>query len=61
RSYEVKNTILSEDNYLINGMSDDGQYILIPKEGIDQWKNLKVGIGDYINDITPAPTATSKL
>ena len=59
RSYEVKNTILSEDNYLINGMSDDGQYILIPKEGIDQWKNLKLEISNYINDITPAPTTTS--
>lgn len=59
KSYEVKNTILSEDNYLINSISDDGQYILIPKEGIDQWKNLKLGISDYINDITPIPTATA--
>lgn len=59
KSYEVKNTILSEDNYLINSMSDDGQYILIPKEGIDQWKNLKIGISNYINDITPTPTASA--
>jgi len=59
KQYQVKNMILSEDNYLINSMSDDGQYILIPKEGIDQWKNLKLGISNYSNDITPAPTATA--
>ena len=57
--YRVKNMILSEGNYLVSSMSEDGQYILIPKEGIDQWKNLKIGISDYINDITPAPTASS--
>jgi len=38
--YSIKNIQISTDNYLQNSVSPDGQYILIPKAGINNWQEV---------------------
>lgn len=40
RNYKVTKFNISTDNYLNNSTSSDGQYILIPKEGLDNWETI---------------------
>ncbi len=53
--YSSVNLVLSTDNYLIDTYSEDGQYILIPKEGENNWSELKKNLINIIAGITPTP------
>jgi len=44
KQYQLKKLILSTDNLLINDLSADGQYILIPKKGTNDWGKIQTKI-----------------
>jgi LCP family protein required for cell wall assembly len=48
--YKITTFVLTDQNVLKNAISDDKQYILIPREGIDSWS----GIHQIINASSPA-------
>ncbi len=54
--YKINNLVPSLENYLKNGVSDGGQFILIPNEGIDEWDEMRLWIDQSIKGITPTPT-----
>lgn len=56
--YKINTYVLSDDNVLENAVSDDKQYILIPKEGMDKWKETTITMDNVIRGITPTPEAT---
>lgn len=37
KEYTIKTFVISTENLLMEDISNDGQYILIPKKGIDNW------------------------
>lgn len=43
-SYEVHDVVLSTDNVFTSGKSANGQYILMPKDGMNQWQTVH----DYV-------------
>lgn len=55
-TYHLTNYVLSDQNYLKNARSADGQYILVPDEGMDQWDSVHQGVQNVIDGITPSPT-----
>ncbi len=59
KEYKINTFVLTDQNVLKNAISDDRQYILIPQEGIDNWKEIQKNINNTIIGITPIPTATS--
>lgn len=56
QKYTFSNLILSDQNYLTETISSGGQYVLIPKTGMDRWKEVRLEIKNFIAEITPAPT-----
>lgn len=46
--YEAANINIDTNNYLNNSVSNDGQYILIPKAGIGNWEPLHKFIAESI-------------
>ncbi len=48
RKYTISRLVLTDQNYLKNAVSPNGQYILIPEEGIDKWELLHVAIKNEI-------------
>lgn len=60
-TYASQQVILSTDNYLKNGISDDGQYILQPTGGIDDWVLLQKDIANVIQGISPTPSVSHKI
>jgi anionic cell wall polymer biosynthesis LytR-Cps2A-Psr (LCP) family protein len=54
---------MSDEDYLRNSFSDYGGYILIPRTGEDNWKEIHSVISNGILEITPTPTPmpTSKV
>lgn len=53
--YQINHMVLSDRDYLDNSLSDSGQFVLIPKEGIDNWSNVHKIIKNAIS-VTPTPT-----
>ncbi len=43
--YELESIIISTDNVLKTGKSTDGQFILLPKQGLDQWDEVRALVG----------------
>ena len=41
KEYKITSFVLTDQNVFKNATSDDGQYILIPKEGIDNWTGIQ--------------------
>ncbi|VVA44207.1 conserved hypothetical protein [Candidatus Roizmanbacteria bacterium] len=41
KEYGITTFVLTDENVLKNAVSDDKQYILIPREGIDNWKGIQ--------------------
>ena len=41
KEYKVTSFVLTDQNVLQNAVSDDKQYILIPKEGMDNWSGIQ--------------------
>ena len=56
--YSLTALVLSDQNVLQTTRSENGQYILIPADGIDQWKTVQKFIQNTIQGITPTPTAS---
>lgn len=54
--YTIKTFVPSTNDLLQITVSDDGQSILAPKAGIDNWSEFKKAIQNYIHDIIPTPT-----
>lgn len=54
--YTIISIVPSLENYLSNGVSDYGQFILIPSAGIDEWGEMQTWIRNSIEGITPTPT-----
>jgi LCP family protein required for cell wall assembly len=41
KEYKITTFVLTDQNVLENAVSDDKQYILIPRDGIDNWSGIK--------------------
>jgi hypothetical protein len=41
KEYQVTSFVLTDQNVFKNAVSDDGQYILIPNEGMDNWTGIQ--------------------
>ncbi len=54
--YTFSNLILSDQNYLTDTVSAGGQYVLISKDGIDNWQIVKQGVNEFISGVAPTPT-----
>ncbi len=55
-SYKIINIHMSDADYLKSSYSDYGGYILIPRTGEDNWKEIKNMIRNGILEITPTPS-----
>ncbi|MBI1863277.1 hypothetical protein HYS00_04130, partial [Candidatus Microgenomates bacterium] len=60
KSYKITHLVMSDNDYLDFGRSDDGQSILEPKAGEDNWKEVRTWITNSIAGITPSPTPRPK-
>ncbi len=60
--YQIRRMVLSDADYLDDSFSSNGQAILIPKEGIDNWSNIYKVIRNAIagTTVTPTPPAAIK-
>ncbi len=47
--YTIKSLALTNQNYLIDTISDDGQYIAVPKDGKDNFASIHNWLASYIN------------
>jgi len=63
KNYQFFNYILSNKNFLQDSISDDGQYILIPKDGENSWNEIQKSIKKIFEGIDPqtTPTPTPKI
>jgi len=57
-NYKISNLVLSDNDYLDYGRSGDGQSILMPKAGADNWDEVNMWIKETIN---PQPTLRPTL
>ena len=62
-AYKIISVHMSDKDYLKNSYSDDGQYILISREGEDKWGLIHSAVQNGIDEITatPSPQPTSKI
>ncbi|MFA9288875.1 MAG: LCP family protein [Weeksellaceae bacterium] len=60
-SYSTQTLVLSENNFLTSDRSDDGQYIIVPNAGRNDWSEVKKEVDNIIKGITPTPTRNPKL
>lgn len=60
KEYTISSFVFTPDGFLKEAVSEGGQYILIPKEGMDQWHGIQKAAKQIIQGILPtqAPTAT---
>ncbi|MFH0772900.1 MAG: LCP family protein [bacterium] len=59
--YRFINIRMSDVDYLRSSFSDYGGYILIPRTGEDNWKEVQTMIRNGILEITPSPIPTNKI
>ncbi|PIZ66656.1 hypothetical protein CO051_06775 [Candidatus Roizmanbacteria bacterium CG_4_9_14_0_2_um_filter_39_13] len=52
-------TLVLTDEFLTDGYSDYGAYIVTPKEGIDNWNKVRKTVQNMKNGITPSPAEIS--
>lgn len=55
-AYKIINIHMSDSDYLKSSFSEYGGYILIPRTGEDNWKEVRLMIKNAILEITPTPT-----
>lgn len=58
KNYRIISIHMSDADYLRSSFSDYGGYILIPRVGEDNWKEVHTMIKNGILEITPTPTRT---
>jgi LCP family protein required for cell wall assembly len=56
--YTIDKIVLSDQNYLKDSYSQNGQWILISKDGINNFTTIKKEIKNSLLGITPTPIAT---
>lgn len=56
KSYSIRQIVLTTDNYLQHDISDDGQYILISKNGQGNWALFHKDLDLYLSGVTPTPS-----
>lgn len=56
--YHLKTFVLSTENLLNESISDDGQYILIPKAGHNNWQDFRIAIKQIIENTEIKPTTS---
>lgn len=56
--YHLKTFVLSTENLLDESISDDGQYILIPKAGHNNWQDFRIAIKQIIENTEIKPTTS---
>lgn len=61
KNYRIISIHMSDTDYLRSSFSDYGGYILIPRAGEDNWKEVHTMIQNGILEITPTPTRTPTL
>ena len=60
-TYKIISVHMSDKDYLKNSYSDDGQYILISREGEDKWGLIHSAVQNGINEIIQiTPTGIMK-
>lgn len=59
--YTIENFVISDQDYLQNSVSYDGQFILVPNEGIEEWDDIQEGVSNVILGISPTPTPSPNL
>lgn len=57
--FDLEKIVLSDDNVLENSYSEEGGYILLPKD--NDWNIVKAFVKNTINRISPTPTPTPTL
>jgi len=55
QQYSVDTLVLT-DEFLTDGYSNYGGYIVYPKEGMDKWDRVRQTVQDMKHGITPSPT-----
>ncbi len=58
--YEV-NTFVISDDYLMFDVSEYGQSIVVPTQGIDDWQAVRTKINEIKLGISPTPTKTPSI
>lgn len=60
KDYQIITYVISDQNLLIDSWSNDGQFILVPKDGVDQWTSFQTSVRNITEGILPTitPTAT---
>ncbi|MGB9707558.1 MAG: LCP family protein [Microgenomates group bacterium] len=58
--YYLTTFVISTDNFLKEGYSSEGGYILYPKEGIDQWEHFQKEFKLILKGATPTPPSPQK-
>jgi anionic cell wall polymer biosynthesis LytR-Cps2A-Psr (LCP) family protein len=59
KEYKITTIVPSDKDMLRSSSSSYGGYILIPKEGMDEWDAVHTTIKNIIEGITPVPTKTA--
>jgi LCP family protein required for cell wall assembly len=59
KDYQLTTYIISDQNLLKDSRSRDGQFILIPKKGVNQWAGLKYFYKNITRGILPTPASTA--
>lgn len=54
--FEVKNVALSDQNVLKNAVSEDGQSVLEPRGGVEEWEGVHSYLTNLINPVVGAVT-----
>jgi anionic cell wall polymer biosynthesis LytR-Cps2A-Psr (LCP) family protein len=57
--FQLTTFVVSDQNFLIDSWSNDGQFILIPQEGVDQWNGVQQGLKNIMEGILPTSTPTA--
>lgn len=58
KQYKIEKIVISDQNYLKDSYSQNGQWILIPRDGINNYTTIKKEINNSLLGITPTPIAT---
>ncbi len=60
--YKLTTFVFSNSNFLMDDVSEDGQYILIPKQGLNNWQEIQQALQKIFLGIDPlltsSPTST---
>jgi len=59
--YQIKQLILSNENFLTMGVSEDGQSIVMPKKNLYDYSEIKSAISKLLKGLSLTPTISQNL